>query len=71
MTPRLSIARKDVGMIFDGPPGSGLRYDTAIHDFIDESGSMATAERVAEVFEVSVEEVEQDRRERERRSIDE
>lgn len=58
-------------MIFDGPPGSGLRYDTAIHDFIDESGSMATAERVAEVFEVSVEEVEQDRRERERRSIDE
>lgn len=49
-------------MIFDGP--DGLRYDTSIHDFIDENGDLASAERVAEAWGESVEEVEADRRER-------
>jgi hypothetical protein len=46
-------------MIFDAP--NGLRYDSAIHDFIETDGSLATAERIAQAWGMSVEEVEQDR----------
>lgn len=49
-------------MIFDGP--NGLRYDTTIHDFIEEDGTMASAERVAEAWGTSIEDVEEDRRAR-------
>lgn len=49
-------------MIFDGR--NGLRYDTAIHDHIDENGNLASAESVAEAWKMPVEEVEAERQER-------
>ena len=46
-------------IIFDGP--DGLSYDTNIHDFTEENGTLASPERVADAFGMPVEEVEQDR----------
>lgn len=46
-------------MIFDGP--FGLRYDSRQHDYIDEQGDLASAERVADAREVPIAEVEADR----------
>jgi hypothetical protein len=51
-------------MIFDGP--DGLRYDVAIHDFIEADGTLASAERVASAWGETMEEVEADRAERAR-----
>lgn len=49
-------------MIFDGR--NGLRYDTSKHDFIDDSGELASAESVAEAWNMTVEEIEAERQER-------
>lgn len=48
-----------VHIIFEGP--DGLRYDPRIHDFIEADGSLASAERVAAAWGMTVKEVEEDR----------
>lgn len=58
--------QKRVHLMFDAP--NGLRYDTALHDFVEPDGSLASAERVAHTWGMTVEEVEQDRRERQERA---
>lgn len=44
---------------FSGP--DGLKYDVAVHDFVEEDGEIASAERVAGAWETTVEQVERDR----------
>jgi hypothetical protein len=48
-------------MLFDAR--NGLRYDATIHDYIEPDGTLASAERIAEAWGVTVKEVEQDREE--------
>lgn len=62
----MSEQQQRVHIVFDAP--GGLRYDTAIHDFIDEEGNLAPAERVATVWNMRVEDVEDDRQARGERS---
>lgn len=46
-------------MKFKGP--DGLRYDTDVHDFVEENGELASVERIAEAWGESVESVARDR----------
>ena len=49
-------------MIFEAP--DGLRYDTTIHDFIEPDGTLASAQRVADAWGMTKDEIEQDRNDR-------
>jgi hypothetical protein len=50
-----------MNLTFDAP--NGLRYDVVIHDFIEADGTLASDERVAEAWGITVSEVRQDREE--------